>query len=121
MKIKLFEIVDSISVLNKLQVQELPAKTAYKVQKNIKEITEEIQEFETIRTKLVEKYSKENKDGIKYIPEENMEKANIELTELLQEEIEINISKININDLSFRISPLDLAKIDWMIEDSFIK
>ncbi len=120
MKIQLLKIMNSIKTLEMLGEQKFSAKVAYRIQRNIRAIQPELECFEDSRRQLIKKYSKDHEEKGTYIPEENLEKVNQEINDILQEEIDINISKIHIDDLSLEMTPNDLMLIDWMLESDDI-
>lgn len=116
MKIKLYEILNSIDILQQLRNQKFSIKVSYKIQRNLKQIQNEIDEINKIKKELIDKYSEDLEDKKKFIPENKIEKINKELQDLLEEEIELDILKINIDEFILDISPNELSKIEWMIE-----
>lgn len=121
MKLKLSDIINSILVLKELGNRKFPGKTSFRIQRNLKLIEPEIKTFEEEKQKIVEKYAKNKKeDGSFYIEQADTERINEELLELLNQEIEINILQIGIDELLYEITPNELMKIEWMIDEDSV-
>ncbi|WP_337872886.1 hypothetical protein [Ignavibacterium sp.] len=114
MKIKLKYIVENTEPIANLLKLELPVKTAYKLAKLSNTIQSELREFEQLRNNLIKKYGKQSGDEIKIEPtdKETFGKFSSEITELLETEIEINYTPINIDELgSIKLSAYDIGKL----------
>ncbi|WP_337871629.1 hypothetical protein [Ignavibacterium sp.] len=114
MKIKLKYIVENTEPIANLLKLELPVKTAYKLAKLSNTIQSELREFEQLRNNLIKKYGKQSGDEIKIEPtdKETFGKFSGEITELLETEIEINYTPINIDELgSIKLSAYDIGKL----------
>lgn len=123
MKLRNEKIVNSIHVLSKLTNMDLNIKVSYAVAKNISKIEKELEVYNKEKAKLIDKYCEKDKEGnlkidkdgnTKIINQENWSK---DFKELLQIENEIDIHKINEEDLfkcNFNITPGELMLIDYM-------
>ena len=125
MKIKNEALVNSVQVLRKLNNAELPVRVSYKLAKNIKSIEKELNIYEEEKQKFINKYCEKDDEGNNKINEDgtikiiDTEKWNKDIKELLDIEAEINIEKINIDELGksdFKITPSELSLIDYMIK-----
>lgn len=125
MKIKNEVLVNSVQVLRKLNNAELPVRVSYKLAKNIKNIDKELNIYEEEKQKLINKYGEKDDEGKNKINEDgtikilDTENWNKDIKELLEIEAEINIEKINIDELAkgdLKITPSELTLIDYMIK-----
>lgn len=128
MKLSNEKILNTINVLGNLNNAQLPIKVAYAVSKNINKIESELKAYNTEKAKLIEKYSEKdeegkvisNEQGHVTIKNEHIEDWNRDINELLSIENEVDIHKIQLNDLlnaNYNISPAELTLIDFMIND----
>ncbi|MEN8079148.1 hypothetical protein ABFP60_19485 [Clostridioides difficile] len=128
MKLSNEKILNTINVLGNLNNAQLPIKVAYAVSKNINKIESELKAYNTEKAKLIDKYSEKdeegkvisNEQGHVTIKNEHIEDWNRDINELLSIENEIDIHKIQLNDLlnaNYNISPAELTLIDFMIND----
>lgn len=95
MKLTMLEIIQSVGTLQKLVTVQLPVKVSYRLNKNLRKISEEIVDYEKTREQLLQKYG----TGDGGIPEENLAEAEAELSKLLAEEVEIDIMQISPEDM----------------------
>ena len=125
MKIKNEVLVNSVQVLRKLNNAELPVRVSYKLAKNIKSIDKELKIYEEEKQKLINKYGEKDEEGKLKTKEDgsinitDTENWNKDIKELLDIEAEINIEKINIDELAksdLKLTPAELALIDYMIK-----
>lgn len=128
MKLSNEKILNTINVLGNLNNAQLPIKVAYAVSKNINKIESELKAYNTEKAKLIEKYSEKdeegkvisNEQGHVTIKNEHIEDWNRDINELLSIENDVDIHKIQLNDLlntNYNISPAELSMIDFMIND----
>jgi hypothetical protein len=122
-KIKLYNILyllnkDKTDILSKMgQTPFDDGVTTFRVMKNIQSIAAELNSFESVRQKMVEKLGIENKETqkIEILPNTpQMEEYLKQMTAMSQEEIDINILLLNPAHLN-GISPIELMQIDWML------
>lgn len=124
MVIKNETLVNSVGVLSKLNNMKLNIKVSYAVAKNISKIEKELEVYNKEKAKLIDKYCEKDKEGnlkidkdgnTKIIDQENWSK---DFKELLQIENEIDIHKINEEDLfkcdNANITPRELILVDYM-------
>lgn len=117
MKIKLSQVVSSQEALKTLSTKLLPAKIAYKIQKNLRLLEPETTQYEKLRSQLImEKYGEEEVEGSGEfrVPPSNLAEFLKELNELLELEIEADIQKVTLPD-TFEISTADIYALSWMI------
>lgn len=123
--VKISNLLNSTEVLQKLSKTQLKAKTAWQVSKVLKLAEEEMQTFNDTRMEVLKKYAEKDENGelitdennnCKIIPEKISE-FNDELTELLDNEIELNVNKINIEDLNdIDFTPAEINSLEAFID-----
>ena len=124
-KVKISELIDSISTLQKLAQKDFKAKLAWSIARLLKAAEAEIQSFNETRMNLIHKYGEKNENGELITDEkgnctlikDKVQDFNTELNELLASEIEINANPINIEmleDLDF--TPSDMAVLEAFID-----
>ena len=122
------KILNTINVLGNLNNTQLNIKLAYAISKNINKIDIELKTYNDEKVKLINKYAEKDKEGNVIsdehghiiIEEKHKEDWNNDISELLSIENEIDIHKIQLDDLlnaNYNISPAELSMIDFMIED----
>ena len=95
---ELYKIVDASESLIKLAKQDLPIRSAFKLQTLIDLVREHTQNFSTQHARLLNKYgiAVPEKAGTYNIPKENSKKYNNELDSLLTTDVSLSDSKIQI-------------------------
>lgn len=100
MKFTIGELKSMESPLRFLSHKELPVKISWKLYRFMKKVSYELDMVENIRNELVKKYGEENiSTGENKVIPENIEKFKNEFLEVLQQEVEIDFSPIDINDI----------------------
>lgn len=124
MNIKIESIINSVEVLKKITNAEIPIQTSYYIAKNIEKIEKELEFFEKERTKIVKKYGEKKEDGELIVSENgnvnivDVENFNKEMQELNSLEVELDIVKINIEDLrdsKISITPREVLSISYLL------
>ncbi|MFW6026127.1 MAG: hypothetical protein ACOCRX_07275 [Candidatus Woesearchaeota archaeon] len=121
MKVKLANIKMMEQSLNKLVDKELDIRVSFKLSKILRKISEELEDLEKARQKLVKKYSdnkeKENlQQGEIRVSEENQQAFYEEYAKLMEEEIDLDIDPISIDDLQgVSLSPKDISFLTGII------
>ncbi len=120
MKFKLSEVRTLEGSLIKLTSKELPVKTAYRVGKLLKKVSEELVYIERHRVNLVKKYSNgKDKIGNFEVSKEKENEFKKEFSELLTEEIVFDWELISISELGdISLTPVDLIRLDKLIYES---
>ena len=95
---ELYKIVDASESLIKLAKQDLPIRSAFKLQTLIDSMREHMQNFSVQHARLLATYGKAvaEKVGTYNIPLENSEKYNSKLDSLLTTDVSLPCSKIQI-------------------------
>lgn len=118
-KVKMIEVYNSVSALNKILEMKMPVKTSMKFVSIIKEINLHLAEAEKIRNNLLEKHGKKDKTGGYNVPDSKKKDFINELnTTLLETEVEIRSELLTNNDFddSFSISPGDLSLMQFVMQ-----
>ena len=123
-KIKLGAVSDALGVLNILAPQKLPSSTAFNVKKLGDVLFQEFKQVEGIRLKACEEYCDNDADGkpLKTKGEdgreefvftaENRKLFNEEMSELLNQEIDVNVRPMPVRVLdSAKLTPLEIGKL----------
>lgn len=124
-KVKMIEIANMKEALSKLNEMPLSISVSMKIMKITSELEKELVIFETQKNKLFKQLGQLTEDKTQYEikDEENKKKFTKEMETLLNYEVEINSSKIKIEELKdyegkeIFISPKDLYKLKAIIED----
>lgn len=97
----------------------LPAKINFHIQKNKNILAQSTEAIMAVRQQIIEQYGTIDKDkGTFSINDANIQIANKELEDLLNEKQELNISKISINDLeTLEFTPKQMQALLFMIEE----
>lgn len=112
---KVINLYEMIQGLNDVLDKEIPTKTAFDLQKNLRNIQHEAKPADELKKKLNEKY----KDHINEGRIENKEKREAylkELEEINDQEVEVELTKIGLDDLGESIKPRTLYLIEPMIK-----
>jgi|APFre7841882654_1041346.scaffolds.fasta_scaffold154422_1 hypothetical protein len=116
MKIKLSDILNSKTILEKLGSTKFEdGLIIYYLIKNIKNLSNEVDNFEKARISLVEKYGIKKENGISEVTQENKDIFNKEINAIVAEEVEVNIFPINPSKIS-GFTPFELMPIEWLLE-----
>ena len=124
-KIPLKEITQNIQLLSDLTTNTMPARTAYKFTKIIKQCVDEVNQYNVARKALIEKYAQRNEENeIIYdnnqatVSSDNYTLFQQELNDLLNTEVEINVLPIKLNELdNLDFTPGQLIMLYPFIEE----
>lgn len=120
------KILSSVNLISAVTQKQLPVRSAYAIAKNIKVINDEIKNYQEMRTKIIDENSKKDdtgkpvkdKTGNPIIDDENKDKFQKEMQELLDIEVELNIMQFKLDNLgAVNFSVSELESIDFMLED----
>jgi len=116
MKIKLETLVASNAALMQLAQEKLQAKTAYVLQRNIRIIRDELKTYDAARVDLINsKYGTKQKDGAYRVMPDRQPAFFQELSPLLAVELELDLRKISLTELTCPISAATLLDLEWMV------
>ena len=123
--VKLEQLVNSTEGLRGLSQKSLKARSAYAVSKILKAADAEMTNFNEARIELIRKYGekdetgelKQDENGNVRVESEYLQNFNDELRGLLDTTVEINASKIRMEDLGdVEFTPAEMAQLDEFIE-----
>lgn len=118
MKIKttLGALADSLAALSEIADMPLAGRTAYRVAKTARAVEAETGPYDKARRAIIGRYADEKTGEI--ADARNRSKAAEEITELREQEVEIEIQAIHIDDLAdLRVKPIHLMQVEWMLVD----
>lgn len=122
MKLTNLVLLNSEKSLAKLKTQNLPIKIAYKLNKNIHLISEQLKFIEEQRLTLIKTYGQPTNDGGYSIDKNNVEDYNKfinDFMEILQIEEEIDILPFTLDELSnVCMSSEDLDMISFLVSEN---
>ena len=120
MTVTLSQLKTSETVLVKLLSAELPVRVSYRLSKIIKNINQELTEFESSRQKLFEKYGEPQNDNTIMVKPELQQEFLAQLNMLLAETVELPDIKVTVQDLDdVKFSALELAVLEpWLTEET---
>lgn len=116
MKIKLSDIVNSVTALSKLGEEKLPIKLSYSIQRNIRLLQPELKSFEDARLNLIKDCGIKLPDENWQVQPDHMKEFIEKIEELVSVEIELDIHKISMNE-NINISANDLLLLSWMFDN----
>ena len=120
---KLGELKNASIPLIKISQKELPIRIAYKFNKIVNTIDEEMETLESFRIKLVEKHGEANEKGDISVSKENFGEFNKEYMELLDTTITVDVIKFPLSmfeECDIKMSIKDINSLDvagFILED----
>lgn len=116
----IYQYAEQLMALFQNSDQKFPIKINFYLQKNINTLTEAAREIEQARIAIIQEYGIINPEDNTYkIPAENVEKAQSELSDLLNLEQDIPLHLFSINDFE-NVEPLtyqQMSALMFMIVD----
>lgn len=118
MRVTIGTLMAAKDALNKLfSCDKLPALIAFRLSKFFRQINEIYDNFEQVRVKKVIEYGGRQRNGHYKVARENEVKFQADMRELLLEEVELEIPKLSLEDLSSaHLTPADLGRLWFMLE-----
>lgn len=104
MKITVNELIALNNTMKELMGKNFSGVNAFKIARLTRELTKEMDAFDATRLKIVEKYTLRDEDGNPVVDEtgtsvkiqpDKIAECNAEFTNLLETEIELNVSKLD--------------------------
>jgi len=122
MKLKLTTLLEGVEALKVLTSLPLRARTSFRLAKLTKSLDSHLEIFQESRKEVIEKYQSEETDDNgntkMVIPADNIEEYSKEITELISEEVEIDVPEITLDDLgNIEIEAKHLSVLDWLIKE----
>ena len=125
-KVKLGDIVNSVDTFQAIMQQSFKGSLAFKIARLARELNKEMETFNEQRRKIIDEYSLKNENG-EVKPDENgniqimpdrIQEFNIEFSNLLGTEVEINADKLPMDKIDdFEISPQQMLNIEMFFEE----
>ena len=117
MKIKLSTILNPAfgEAYSRLLTMPLEAKDAYWIAKSIRVFDSEIKDFQTARLATMKKYGFEPETQITPEKQDDLKKADAELAEILNGEVEVPLRKITIAQNSTVLTARDLVALEGIV------
>lgn len=118
MKITMGELFNGKDVLEKLVGLDINVQAAFKLNRMVRAINEELVLFEEQRQKLINKYGENQEDGSVMVTPENQEEFHKELIDLFNVEINLQFDPISVKGLGdVKISAAELMMIDKLLTE----
>lgn len=121
MQLKIKDLLASTNALSELSKEKLPAKTAYRVGKNLRLIQQELDHYETTRRGTIETFGEpvEGQPGSFQVKKENLKVFEDSMNALLDTEVDIMLMGITVEDLGdCNLAPSVFASLHWMINEA---
>lgn len=124
--VKLEAIINGAEALRSLATKSLNGKTAYRVSRLLRELDKEYSLFNETRTELIKKHGmkdengelKVNENGDYTIDPEHVNEFYQEITEMLNNEIEISANKIALEEIeNLEFTPNEMMTLEPFIEE----
>ncbi|MBS4535840.1 hypothetical protein GOQ29_09455 [Clostridium sp. D2Q-14] len=117
MQVTVQEVFNLNEGLEDIVHKELPIGVAFKIQRNMREVEKEYKITQDLRSKLINKYKeKDLANGKVKLKKDKLEDFYQELNELLDQTVNINVQKINVNELhSIKVTPKTLGLIHTIL------
>ncbi len=117
MELTLATIVNARQSLQNLVGQKLPAKTAFKLYKNVEKINKELEFFEKSRQDCFTRLGKDEGNGMYSILPENGEQYAQEMAELLATKVEIDVAPVKIGEITVELSASEVMDLAFLLEE----
>jgi len=124
-KVTLNDIITNNNLFREIHSKPMPARTAFKVARLIRELDKENEMFDKQRIDIVTRYAKrdENGDMIEennqvLIDDDKMKQFQDEFNALLDTEVEVNAEKLSIDDLGdIELTPKQIMNLEKFINE----
>ena len=125
-KVNLNDILNASETFNAIMQQSFKGSLAFKIARLARELSKEMETFNTERQKLLQKYCvkdengelKTNDNGTVQVEPDKINEFNEEFSSLLETEVEINAEKLSMDSLdSFDITPQQMISIEKFFEE----
>ena len=120
------QMVDSVNARKEINEKKMPARTAYQFARIIREVENELKNFQEARNKLIERFGKKDESGkliedekgnIEIFPEKQ-EQFKKEADELMASKIHVNCEQIMLEDiLANEFSPAEIGELLLFIKE----
>ena len=125
-KLKISDIINSVSTLKELMGKSLKSRVAYKVARLAREVENEYKLYDEKRIDLIKKYANHDENGELILDEEgsfsvadeNVAAFRKELMELMDVEIELNVDKLSLEELDgCDFTPSEMVNLMVFVEE----
>ena len=119
MKLTVKDLYDIGKGLRDLLDKELPTSVAFSIQRNFKKVTEEGKVSDEVRQKLSEKYKEFTDENGRFLAEHSEKQAEYskELSELFEQEVDVDLRVLKLTDLGESITPRTLGLIEKIVKE----
>ena len=120
---QLGEVVTAMPAIQKLMDASLSASIAFRIAKFAKEVEPHVTTYEKVRQELLEKFGtkgdEEENGQVQYsFANGTSEKFMTELTNLLEEKVNLKFKKVKVSDLEgAELTPRDMMSLEWALTD----
>ena len=124
-KLTINELLNSTEILQKLASKELKARLALEVARMLKSAEKEIQDFNEVRMKLINKYGEKDENGELItdekgnckIMQDEIKNFSSELNDLVGTEVEINANKLKIEQIeNLDFTPAEMSMLEPFLD-----
>ena len=124
-KVTLNDIITNNNLFREIHSKPMPARTAFKVARLIRELDKENEMFDKQRIDIVTRYAKRNENGDMVeennqvlIDDDKMQQFQDEFNALLDTEVEVNAEKLDIEDLGdIELTPKQIMNLEKFINE----
>ena len=121
-KVTLNDIITNNNLFREIHSKPMPARTAFKVARLIRELDKENEMFDKQRIDIVTRYAKRNENGEEnnqvLIDDDKMQQFQDEFNALLDTEVEVNAEKLDIEDLGdIELTPKQIMNLEKFINE----
>ena len=123
-KVTLNDIITNNNLFREIHSKPMPARTAFKVARLIRELDKENEMFDKQRIDIVTRYAKRDENGDMVeennqvlIDDDKMQQFQDEFNALLDTEVEVNAEKLDIEDLGdIELTPKQIMNLEKFIK-----
>lgn len=124
-KVTLNDIITNNNLFREIHGKPMPARTAFKVARLIRELDKENEMFDKQRIDIVTRYAKRDENGDMVeennqvlIDDDKMQQFQDEFNALLDTEVEVNAEKLDIEDLGdIELTPKQIMNLEKFINE----
>lgn len=124
-KVTLNDIITNNNLFREIHSKPMPARTAFKVARLIRELDKENEMFDKQRIDIVTRYAKRDENGDMVeennqvlIDDDKMQQFQDEFNALLDTEVEVNAEKLDIEDLGdIELAPKQIMNLEKFINE----
>lgn len=119
MKLKIKDLYDITRGIAIVSDKQLSTNTSWKLARNHKKLEEEIDPVNKANNQLIDKYKESDlSDGKVQLKKDKIQDYNQEYEELMQQEVEVDLTKIKLNELGDKVETKALILLEKIIDDA---